>query len=164
MTALCAQRLAHFNHGHAGEAAVAGLLHRAGEAQVLMVCANTEMAEGFVLSAPSRQRLSAAHAELLTAALLEKWQLPARVRHAALVWRHCGGEVHANAEAAAVYLGHLLAAELLHPQFCLVERAAEIGESLGFSRASLQDVRAAAPQLRQMLALIACELAAPRDP
>lgn len=101
-----------------GVASFGGLLHRAGDASLLCALSRSEAKSGTRLEPLARSRVTAAESAACAARLAREWSLPAAVAACVTDWQRCGALEHVSPEAKAVYCGHLLALELLQPQFC----------------------------------------------
>jgi hypothetical protein len=134
----------------AGGTAVAGVLHRAGEAGARRALALAESASGIELDARARLQLCALHAQAFADELIRSWPLPPEVAVAINGWRRFG-QFGAVSACAAVYLAHLLAEELLNPDSLapgVVEGAAA---ELGLDEAEIATLRAFAPAAQRLL-------------
>ncbi len=98
-------------------AATAGLLHRLGELRVLTALAIAEREAGTRLDAPSRAGLCAEHGGQAATRVFAAWSIPPRAASAAVAWRNAPAHGRPPGDAAIVYVGHLLAARILSPEF-----------------------------------------------
>jgi hypothetical protein len=98
-------------------AAAAGLLHRLGELRVLTALAVAEREAGARLDAPSRAGLCAEHGGQAATRVFAAWSIAARAASAAVAWRNAPAHGRPPGDAAVVYIGHLLAARVLSPEF-----------------------------------------------
>ena len=153
-TALFAARVARLTGLSASVAALAGLLHRAGEVLALGVIAVAEKSIGATLDSGSRARLIQQTERAFSAALVRQWQLPAAVGAAVLGWRQMSEFGVITREAMAVYFGHLLAVETIHPEFCAPGLADSVGAGLGISAQTLLCLRQQGEHARQVLAAL----------
>ncbi len=128
ITATCAWRLADVVGADRLNSAIAGLLHRLGDILTLRAIAEAEHASGKRLDATGKAELCAELGGQQLDRALRAWGVPARAAATAGEWRRLREFPSAAADASAVYVGRLLAIELLTPQFCapgLLEHAAE---------------------------------------
>lgn len=98
-------------------AAAAGLLHRLGELRVLTALAIAEREAGARLDAPSRAGLCAEYGGQAATRLFAAWNIAGRAASAAVAWRNAPAHGRPPGDAAVVYIGHLLAARILSPEF-----------------------------------------------
>jgi HD-like signal output (HDOD) protein len=133
--------------------AVAGLLHRAGEAAALRALALAESASGIQVDADSRAQIVAQHAAAFLDALVRGWRLPPEVAVTACGWHHFG-EFLTEGASSAVYLGHLLAHELLRPQGHTPGMAEGVAADLQLTGAQFQQLRAVAPAAQALIAAL----------
>lgn len=136
----------------AAAAGIGGLLHRAGDALALQALDATEREYGARADGSVRARLIALHEPTFTAGLVHAWQLPAMSAAAIVGWRRHGERAAETPESKAVYVAHLLAAELLLPGFCAPELTSAVATRSGTSATDLQALRAQMGVLRTLCA------------
>jgi hypothetical protein len=140
--AVFASRIAQFRSGSVAAAACGGLLHRAGEALALKMLARVELEYRWKLDGAAQREWCASQGYELAERLVRGWTLPADVGSCVLGWKRFAEFADVSAESAAVYLGRLLAIEMLHPELC-VPGAIEIeADGLGFDADALEQLRA----------------------
>lgn len=138
----------------AASAALGGLLHRAGEAISLRLLAQAETDVGLQFDAPSKAELTTRSSYELARRLVDEWKLPPAVATSVLGWQRFGGFHSVSPEACAVYFGHLLAAELLHPQFMAPGAIDSAGEEAGLDPSALSRARAESARVRDLVAAL----------
>jgi hypothetical protein len=108
--------------------ALAGLLHRLGDALTIRAIATLEHATGVRLDAASKADLCAEHTNGLLEQAVRAWGVPPRAAAMAAAWRRLRDFPGAAADAAVVPLARFMAIERVSPRFCapgIVESAAE---------------------------------------
>jgi hypothetical protein len=123
-----------------------GLLHRMGDIWALTALARAEAATQVRLLGAAANEAYAARDADLAARMVASWQLTAEVATAVLGWRSCLDARSSSASlspAQAVYLGHLLAMEQLHSNFCTPGVIDAAAAELDVSPELLDAVRAA---------------------
>jgi HD-like signal output (HDOD) protein len=130
---------------------MAGLLHRAGAALALQTVAAAELAQRRRVGATLRGRLSARHEPLLAAALLRAWKMPAVVAAAVRGWQKFSAVEPRRSEAMTVYVSHLLAAEMLQPEFFTPGLIAGVARELSIDSQHIAAVRAQSPGLQRLI-------------
>jgi hypothetical protein len=151
ITGAMALRLAPHLNGDPETSAIAGLLHRLGDILTIRAIAITEHSARVRLDAASKADLCAEHGGEQLERAVRAWGVPPRAAATAAEWRRLREFPGAAAEATAVYIGRLLAIELISPQFCapgVVDRAAA---EVGLPADALSAVRADA-NLAKLLA------------
>lgn len=140
-TMLYATELARLVDQPTKTAGCAGLLHRAGEACALRAIAATEAEALLRIDDPTRSDLCGRHHAEFSARLAQSWRLPEPVTSAITAWRRFGDASEFSRLAATVYFSHLLAVELLHPEFCAPGLVQTVSRELGVDRAHLDAIR-----------------------
>src|SRR6202008_4947979 len=97
---------------------IAGLLHRLGDMLTIRALAAIEHAAHLRLDLIGKGDLGARRGVGLLDRTRRAWEVPARAAATAAEWRRLREFPDAAADATAVYLGRLLAIELISPQFC----------------------------------------------
>jgi len=141
-TAAFALKLAPLLGADAKASAMAGLLHRVGDMLTIRAIGSFEHAERQCVDAHGKADLCATHGGELLERVVRAWGVPPRAAATAAEWRRLREFPGVAADAAAVYLGRLLAIEAFTPEFCapgLIELA---GEEVGLDPARLDSVRA----------------------
>jgi hypothetical protein len=140
-TAAYASQLADIQSASIAAAACGGLLHRAGEAFAIGSLARAENSAGVQLDAPSAQELISSQGQELAERIARDWKLSAPAAACMLGWRQFGEFSKVSGESAAVYFGHLLAVELLHPEFTAPGALDAAGAEFGLNVEALEWVR-----------------------
>jgi hypothetical protein len=151
VTALCAGQLARLQGLSGPCAAMAGLLHRAGAALTLQTIAATELAQRRRIGATLRGQLAARHEPLLAAALLRAWKMPVEVAGAVHGWQKFSAVEPRRSAAMTVYVSHLLAAEMLQPEFFTPALIAGVAHELSMDSQHIAAVRAQGPALQRLI-------------
>ena len=141
-TGAAALRLAPHLNADPGTSAIAGLLHRLGDILTIRAIGTIEHAARVRLDAASKSDLCTEHGGELLESVVRAWGVPPRAAATAAEWRRLREFPGAAAEATAVYLGRLVAIEIVSPQFCapgVVDRAAA---EAGLPAEALSAVRA----------------------
>jgi hypothetical protein len=150
-TSAFASQLAREQGASVSAAAAGGLLHRAGEAFAQKAMALAEFEHGVRMDTPSKSEMCATHGREIAERLVREWQLPAAVGVCVIGWRRFGEFASVSPEAGAVYVGHLLAGELLHP-YLTVSGALEAASSeLGMSSSLIARVREKTAEIRELV-------------
>lgn len=153
MTAACAWRLAPDLAGDADTAAIAGLLHRLGDMLTIRALAAIEHAAHLRLDSIGKADLCAELGVGLLDRTLRAWGVPARAAATAAEWRRLREFPDAAADATAVYLGRLLAVELISPQFCAPGMVDAAAAEAGIPAGRLSGLRADATIARLLVSL-----------
>jgi HD-like signal output (HDOD) protein len=153
MTAAFAWRLAPDLGGDADTAAVAGLLHRLGDMLTIRALAAIEHAAQVRLDSIGKADLCAELGVGLLDRTLRAWGVPVRAAATAAEWRRLREFPDAAADATAVYLGRLLAIELISPQFCAPGALDGAAAEAGLSAGRLSTLRADATIARLLVSL-----------
>jgi HD-like signal output (HDOD) protein len=153
MTAAFAWRLAPDLGGHADTAAVAGLLHRLGDMLTIRALAAIEHAAQVRLDSIGKADLCAELGVGLLDRTLRAWGVPVRAAATAAEWRRLREFPDAAADATAVYLGRLLAIELISPQFCAPGALDAAAAEAGLSAERLSALRTDATIARLLVSL-----------
>lgn len=140
-TMLYAIALARLLDQPAKAAGCAGLLHRAGEVCALRAIALAEAQALLRIDNPTRADLCGRHHAQFSARLAQSWRLPQSVAAAMTGWRHFGRMEDLSPLSATVYFAHLLAVELLHPEFCAPGLVQTASRELGVAQAHLDAIR-----------------------
>jgi len=151
-TSAFASQLAQEQGASVGVAACAGLLHRVGEAFALRSMALAESEHGVRIDNPSKSELCAAHGRDLAERLVREWELPPAVGLCVVGWRLFGEfSAAVSPEAGAVYAGHVLSGELLHPYLTPTGALDAAGSELGMCSAAIARVRARSNEIRELV-------------
>jgi hypothetical protein len=134
----------------AAAAAVAGLLHRAGEAGALRALAISESASGVQIDPAARAQVTGPHTAAFLDALVRGWRLPPEVAVAVRGWS-CFGEFATNTAATAVYIGNLLAQELIRPDACAPGILESASGDLKVDAAEIETLRASTPAAQLLI-------------
>jgi HD-like signal output (HDOD) protein len=153
ITAAFAWRLAPDLGGDAETAAMAGLLHRLGDMLTLRALAAVEHDAQVRLDSIGKSDLCAELGVGLLDRSLRAWGVPVRAAATAAEWRRLRDFPDAAADATAVYLGRLLAIELIAPQFCAPGTVDGAAEEAGLSAERLSGLRADATITRLLVSL-----------
>lgn len=153
ITAAYAWRLAPDLGGEPGTAALAGLLHRLGDMLTIGVIADIEHAAQVRLDAIARADLCAEIGVGLLDQTLRAWGVPVRAAATAAEWRRLRDFPDAAADATAVYLGRMLALELISPQFCAPGAADSAALEAGLPADRLSALRCDATIARLLVTL-----------
>lgn len=151
VTALYAARIARCAGLSASTSAIAGLLHRGGEAQVLRTIAAAERCVGATLEPGQRNRIIQQMQTPFAQQLWRAWSLPPDVVLAAVGWWQLGEFGATSRECMAVYFGHCLAVEALNPQLVTPGFAESIGQQFGFDAGALAQLRTQGISPRELL-------------
>lgn len=130
-------------------AAAGGLLHRAGDAFAQKCMALAEFEFGVRMDSPSKSEMCATHGREIAERLVREWELPAAVGVCVVGWRCFGEFASVSPEAGAVYIGHVLAGELLHPYLTASGALEAACSELGMSPATLSNARAKTAEIRE---------------
>jgi HD-like signal output (HDOD) protein len=152
-TAAFAWRLAPDLGGDADTAAVAGLLHRLGDMLTIRALAAIEHAAQVRLDSIGKADLCAELGVGLLDRTLRAWGVPVRAAATAAEWRRLREFPDAAADATAVYLGRLLAIELISPQFCAPGALDGAAAEAGVSAERLSGLRTDATIARLLVSL-----------
>jgi hypothetical protein len=125
----------------ASTSAIAGMLHRLGDILTIRAIAGAEQAAGMRIDAPSKADLCSQHGGKQLERTLRAWGVPPKAAATASQWRRLRDFPGAAAEASAVYLGRLLALELVAPQFCAPGAVDHAIEELGLAPNTLSMLR-----------------------
>ena len=136
-------------------AACGGLLHLAGEALALRILAHVEVEFRLKMDGASRREWCTGHGVELIELLVHAWPLPPACSACVLGWRRFGEFAAISSESTAVYLGRLFAIELLHPDWCVPGALAESLATIGLPTAALEEVRAQATAVHELLRALA---------
>jgi hypothetical protein len=150
-TSAFASQLAQEQGACVAVATCGGLLHRVGEAFALRSMALAESENGVRIDAPSRSELCALHGRDISERLVREWALPPAVAVCVIGWRRFGEFASVSPEVGAVYVGHLLSGELLHPYLTADGALEAAGSELGMDGAAIARVRARADEVRQLV-------------
>jgi hypothetical protein len=153
VTAAYAWRIAPDLGGDAGTAATAGLLHRLGDILTIRAIGHIEHGAQVRLDAAGKTDLCAELGIGLLDRTLRAWGLPARAAVIAAEWRRLCDFPDAAADATAVYLGRLLALELIAPQFCAPGAVGSAAAELGLTTGRLSQLRSDATIARLLVSL-----------
>lgn len=150
-TAAFASELAREQGVSVGVAACSGLFHRAGEAFAQRSMSLAEIDHGVRMDSPSRSELCTSHGRDIAERLVREWELPAAVGLCVIGWRRLGEFAAVSPEAGAVYVGHVLAGELLHPYLTVSGALEEAGSDLGMNVSSIARARDKANDIRELV-------------
>jgi hypothetical protein len=150
-TAAFASQLAREQGVSVGVAACSGLLHRAGEAFAQRSMALAESEHGVRMDTPSKSEMCATHGRDIAERLVREWELPAAVGVCVVGWRRLGEFASVSPEAGAVYVGHVLAGELLHPYLTASGALEAAGSELGMSSTSIARAREHSNEIRELV-------------
>jgi hypothetical protein len=153
ITAAFALRVAPDLGGHAETAAMAGLLHRLGDILTIRALATVEHESLLRLDSVGKSDLCAELGVGLLDRSLRAWGVPVRAAATAAEWRRLRGFPDAAADATAVYLGRLLAIELIAPQFCAPGAVDAAAAEVGLTAGRLSELRADATIARLLVSL-----------
>jgi hypothetical protein len=153
MTAAFAWRLAPALGGDAETAAIAGLLHRLGDMLTIRALATIEHVEHVRLDSIGKSDLCAELGIGVLDRTLRAWGVPPRAAATAAEWRRLREFPDAAADATAVYLGRLLAVELISPQFCAPGMVDAAAAEAGLPAERLSALRADATIARLLVSL-----------
>jgi hypothetical protein len=153
ITAAFALRLAPDLGGQPDTAAMAGLLHRLGDMLTIRALATVEHDTRVRLDPIGKSDLCAELGVGLLDRSLRAWGVPVRAAATAAEWRRLRDFPDAAADATAVYLGRLLAIELISPQFCAPGTVDAAAAELGLPADRLSDLRADATIARLLVSL-----------
>lgn len=140
-TMLYATELARLARMPATAAGCAGLLHRAGEMCALRAVALAERDALLRLDEPTRSDLCTRHQDDFSQRLTGAWRIPPMIASAMTAWRAFGRLDDLSKLAGIVYFSHLLAVELLHPEFCAPGLVGTVSRELGIETEHLQAMR-----------------------
>lgn len=140
-TMLYATELARLARIPATAAGCAGLLHRAGEMCALRAVALAERDALLRLDEPTRSDLCTRHQVDFSQRLTREWRIPPMISTAMTSWRAFGRLDDLSKIAGVVYFSHLLAVELLHPEFCAPGLVGTVSRELGIETEHLQAMR-----------------------
>lgn len=113
--------------------------------------AQAETETGVRIDDASKSDLCSAHARDLTQGMVHVWQLPEAVGACVVGWRSLGEFTAVSAESAAVYFGHMFAAELLHPQFSAPGALDAAAQAAGLDASTLGCLRAGRARIRALV-------------
>jgi hypothetical protein len=150
-TAAFASQLAEARGASVAVAACGGLLHRAGEAFALRSMALAESEHGVRIDGPSKSELCSTHGRALADRLVREWNLPSAVGVCVMGWRRFGEFSAVSPEASAVYFGHLLSGELLHPYLTSSGALDAAVSELGIEAAAVDQIRARTQEVRDLV-------------
>jgi hypothetical protein len=150
-TAAFASQLAREQGVSIGVAAFSGLLHRAGEAFAQRSMALAESEHGVRMDSPSKSEMCAIHGRDIAERLVREWNLPASVGVCVVGWRRLGEFASVSPEAGAVYVGHVLAGELLHPYLTMSGALESAGSELGMSPSLIERARDKSNDIRELV-------------
>lgn len=150
-TSAFASQLAQEQGASVAVAACAGLLHRVGEAFALRSMALAESEHGVRIDSPSKSALCMAHGRDLAERLVREWELPPAVGVCVVGWRRFGEFAAVSPEAGAVYVGHVLSGELLHPYLTATGALDAADSELGMCSAAIARVRAQSNKIRELV-------------
>lgn len=134
-----------------GVAACSGLLHRAGEAFAQRSMALAESEHGVRMDTPSKSEMCTMHGRDIAERLVREWDLPPAVGVCVVGWRRLGEFAAVSPEAGAVYVGHVLAGELLHPYLTVSGALDAAGSDLGMSSALIARAREHSNEIRELV-------------
>lgn len=152
-TGATAWRLAPHLNADPGTSAIAGLLHRLGDILTIGAIGTLEHAARVRLDAASKADLCAEHGGELLERVVRAWGVPPRAAATAAEWRRLREFPDAAADATAVYLGRLLAIELISPQFCAPGALESAAGEVGLPAGRLSALRADATIARLFVSL-----------
>ena len=150
-TAAFASELAREQGVSIGVSACAGLLHRVGDAFAQRAMALAESEHGVRMDSPTKSEICAAHGRDIAERLVREWDLPAAVGVCVIGWRRLGEFGSVSPEAGSVYVGHILAGELLHPYLTMSGALDAAGSELGFCVTLIARVREHSSQIRELV-------------
>ena len=129
---LWAKEIARGRRKHVESAFLAALMHRTGAALALKILSRYEIEQRTVMDARTFADLVMEFEPPFGRMLMESWNLPGDVQHAASDWRNYRESPHGDL-AGTVNAAHLLAAHTLHPQLLSEELVVEspVFEQLG---------------------------------
>jgi hypothetical protein len=153
VTAAFAWRLAPDFGGDPGTSASAGLLHRLGDILTIRAIAAIEHAAKVRLDAVGKADLCSELGVCLLDRTLRAWGVPVRAAATAAEWRRLRDFPDAAADATAVYVGRLLALELISPQFCAPGAVDSATGEAGLPTGRLSELRSDATIARLLVSL-----------
>lgn len=153
ITAAFAWRLAPDFGGDPGTSAIAGLLHRLGDILTIRAIAAIEHQAQVRLDAVGKSDLCAEIGVGVLDRTLRAWGVPVRAAATAAEWCRLRDFPDAAADATAVWLGRLLALELISPQFCAPGAVGAAAREVGISAERLSGLRADATIARLLVSL-----------
>lgn len=150
-TAAFASELAREQGASVGVAACGGLLHRVGEAFALRSLALAESENSVLIDTPSKSELCALHGRDIAERLVRDWALPPAIALCVLGWRRFGEFARVSPEAGAVYVGHILSAEMLHPYLTASGALEAASSELGMCSTAIARARARIEEVRELV-------------
>jgi HD-like signal output (HDOD) protein len=126
-TASWARALARLKKRNVESAYLCGLLHRIGRAAAISTLSRIEVAGRRTVAARTFSALADEFEWDFGRKLAEKWQLPGAVSDVINGWRNAGRATGASPEVLQVYVSHLLAIEVLHPELSNLSLLADHG-------------------------------------
>jgi hypothetical protein len=150
-TAAFAELLARSNGASVATVTLGGLLHRAGEACELRTADRSPAWAAGTLETPVGARVANTRAMAYAAELVRDWQLPPEVAECLTGWHRCPELDTPGTALVAIYCGHLLAVELLHPELCASGAVGAAVVEQGFAAGTVAKVAAGAPRVRELL-------------
>jgi HDOD domain len=150
-TSVFASELAREQGAAIATAACGGLLHRVGEAFALKAMALAESEQGVRIDAPSKSELCSLHGRDIAERLVREWSLPPAIGLCVLGWRRFGEFASVSPEAGAVYVGHVLSGEMLHPYLTASGALEGAGSELGMCTTAIARVRARTAEVRELV-------------
>lgn len=115
-TACLARELARLKKRNVETAYLCGLLHRIGRAAAVGTLSRIEVDSRHTVAARTFSALADEFEVEFGRKLAAKWQLPASIADVITNWRNAGRPNAARPEVLQIYVGHLLAIEVLHPE------------------------------------------------
>jgi hypothetical protein len=132
---------------------MAGLLHRLGDMLTIRALATVEYEAQVRLDSIGKADLCAELGVGLLDRSLRAWGVPVRAAATAAEWRRLRDFPDAAADATAVYLGRLLAIELIAPRFCAPGAVDAAAAEVGLTADRLSGLRADATIARLLVSL-----------
>jgi len=143
-------QIATIQKGAIGATLLAGLLHRAGQALAIRALALAELEQNVRLDPTSTADWLTRTAGAVFDALAREWQISDKVVQIVKLWQAYAEDTQPH-EAQAVYLGHVLAMELLYPDWSSPEAIDAAASELDINAETLEWVRGERAQILRLL-------------
>jgi len=150
-TMMYAAQLASIQGGSVSITAFAALMHRAGRALATGALAVAEVEQNTQLDPPSTADWLSRSGDSMFESLARSWKLPEQVVGIVRTWQQYGEPAEHPQESSAVYFGHVLAMELLHPEWSLPAAIDAAAAELHLNAETLEWVRGERPAIVRLL-------------